>query len=360
MLTIRKLSFLFLLLILTTAGFSQSKLAVAPVPSDPFELVTGATHVPSTPQERTEILELLEHARQNGDLQAAGSAPFSIKVSFNAAGNVHLTGTGNMEETWFGSYSFRWSASLGNFSMTRIAARGRLFDDRPLEFIPMRVHMLRGAIFWPINFDQAHALIRTAAANWKGKDLTCILTSGGMSDPTATPGRRWVEREFCVETRTGLLQILSDAPGIYTLYDYDDALKFHGRMLPRQVSIVEGSKTVLTARLESITDATGFADSFVPSEDMRNTRPGPLLGGAIRFPHVVRVAPGAAIVQPVMVHAIVDHNGKVKEAEVLDDSGAALNQSALDLVKNGTYRIQNPKEVNRQREAFINVQFISE
>jgi hypothetical protein len=265
-----------------------------------------------------------------------------------------------MEETWLGPTSWRWTARLGDFSLDRISTSGRIFDDKLADFIPIRLQMLRGAIFWPINFQQAHTLIRTAAATWKGKELTCVLTSGEMSDATPTPGRRWVEREFCIEKKTGLLQVLSDAPGIYVVYDYTNALKFHGRVLPRQFSITEGGNSVLEAHLESVADAISSPDSLAPSDQMKAHGPGPLLGGTVRFPRVVRVAPGAAIVQPVIVHAIVDRNGKVGDAELVENSGVALGQTALDIVKRSVYPEAERVWPGHQMEAFINVQFVSQ
>ncbi|MGC2694405.1 MAG: hypothetical protein WA738_01295 [Candidatus Angelobacter sp.] len=360
MLAIRRLQLLLLAVVLTTAGFCQNPPEVAPVPSDPLELVTGATQVPGTPQERADVLALLERARQNSDLHAAGSRPFTMRVNFSASGNVLHTGSGEMEETWFGPLSFRWTARLGDYSLDRISTDGRIFDDKVADFIPIRVQMLRSAIFWPINFQQAHTLIRTAAANWKGKELTCILTSGEMSDATPTPGRRWVEREFCIERKTGLLQVLSDAPGVYVVYDYTNALKFNGRVLPRQFSIVEGGNTVLDAHIESATDATSGPNLLTPNEQMKGHGPGPLLGGTMRFPRIVRVAPGAAIVQPVIVHAILDRNGRVGDAELVENSNTALGQSALDLVRRSVYPQRKEVWPGRQMEAFINVQFVSQ
>jgi len=341
-------------------GFCQDQPQVAPLPPDSHELVTGTTQVPGTPEERSAVLSLLERARQNADLHAPGSAAFNLRLNFSAGGSVQQTGTGEMEETWFGPYSFRWTARLGNFSLDRISTGGRIFDDKPADFIPIRLQMLRGAVFWPINFEQAHTLIRTAAVTWKGKELTCVLSSGDMSAATPTPGRRWVEREFCIENKTGLLQILSDAPGIYIIYDYTNALKFHGRVLPRQFSIVEGGNTVLESHLESIADAISGADSLSPSEQMKTHGPGPLLGGTVRFPRFVSVAPGAATVQPVIVHAILDRNGNVGDAELVENSGTQLGQSALDLVKRSTYpRVERTGD-GHQLEAFINVQFVSQ
>src|SRR5262245_19843979 len=102
MLTNRNLRFFFLTVLLNVTGFSQSRPQTAPVPSDSYELVTGATQVPSTPEERSAVLDLLERARQNADLHAPGGAAFSLHVTFNASGNVHATGSGDMEETWLG------------------------------------------------------------------------------------------------------------------------------------------------------------------------------------------------------------------------------------------------------------------
>jgi len=357
MLADRKLYFALLVsILLSTAAVCQKK-ELAPVPSNSLELVTGATSVPATPQERARALDLVERARQNSDLSTPGGPAYTLKVNFSASGDVQFTGSGEMEETWISPYVFRWSARLGDFELTRIAMRSSIFDDKPTEFIPMRVHMLRDALFWPVNFRPADALIRTATARWKGSEVTCVLTSGPMSDPTPTPGRRWTEREFCVDTKTGLLQVLSDAPGIYVLYDYANPHHFHGRVLADKISIVEGGKTVLEANLAAIGDADPNDTSVLtPTPDMRNS--GPILSYAMRFPQTIRVAPGASIIQPVIVHALLGSNGKVLDAELVEDSGAALSQSALDLVKRSSYvRATN---VRLQREAFINVRFVSE
>lgn len=358
MLANRQLYFAFLAsLLLAATGICQKRSEVAPVPSDAFELVTGATRVPDTPQERARALDLVERARQNSDLSTPGGPAYTLKVNFTASGDVQFTGSGEMEETWIAPYVFRWSARLGDFELTRIAIRGSILDDKPTTFIPMRVHMLRDALFWPVNFKPADALIRTASARWKGSEVTCILTSGGMSDATPTPGRRWVEREFCVDTKTGLLQVLSDAPGIYVLYDYANPHHFHGRVLAGKISIVEGGKTVLEANIASIGDADPNDPSVLtPTPEMRNS--GPVLSYAMRFPQTVRVAPGASIIQPVIVHALLGPNGKVLDAELVENSGAALSQSALDLVKRSSYVRANNARL--QREAFINVQFVSE
>lgn len=354
---LRSVLLAFVPALLITSAFSQTALNVPAPPADPLELAMVAKEVPNTPQARSAILELIERAKQNGGLHTAGGPPFSMRVSFSASGEVLYTGTGEMEETWLSQRSSRWSARLADFSMTRIFADGSAFDDRPISMIPLRVQMLRDAIFWPI-WLQDQAKLRTATANWKGKEVTCVLTSGEGVQAVEIVGRRWVEREYCIEPKSGLLQILSDAPGIYVVYDYTGALEFHGRTLPRQISIMEGGKNVLEARLETISDAGSMAaDLLRPSQQM--VTQGPILSNVMRFPQVIKVAPGSAILQPVIVHVVLGEDGKVLDAELVENTGAELSKSALALVKRSTYRPVRER-TQLQREAFINVKFISE
>jgi hypothetical protein len=359
MLTFRSLAVTVLLAATCVLAQQPQSLNTAPVPNDPLELTNGPVQVAETPQARAAAMDLLVKAKANAELHAPGSVAFTVKVSFNAEGPVLYTGAGEMEETWLSQEAARWSVRLGDFSLTRTFFHGTAFDDRAISFIPMRVQMLRDALFWPINVESANPLIRTATANWKGKEVTCILTSGPQAEPTPTPGRRWYEKEFCVEPKSGLLQVWSDAPGVFVLYDYSGASAFHGHTMPRQITIMEGGSQVLEARLESLTEASGIsADSFKPTQ--QTVTHGPILTATTRFPQMVRVAPGAGTIQPVIVHAIMDEEGKVLDAELVENTGAALSKSALDIVKRGSYLPARDRRAPLQREAFINVRFVSQ
>jgi hypothetical protein len=332
-------------------------LHVAAPPSDPLELATVALEVPNTPQARDQLLDLLQHARQNADIRTAGAPPFTMHVSFLASGDVLYTGSGETEDTWVSWQSSRWTARLGDFSLTRIWKKGVAFDDKPIALIPLRLQMLRDALFWPIHATPG-ARLRMAEAEWKGKQVTCVLAAGDGIQAQEIKGRRWVEREYCIETRTGLLQILSDAPGIYTVFDYTGALPFHGHTVPRQITIFEGGKNVLEAHVDSLSDlGTPAAGLLDPNPQM--VREGPVLSNVLRLPQVIPVAPGASAMQPVIVHALVAEDGKVLDAELVDPSGTELQKTALDLVKHSTYRAARPGS-QLQREAFINVKFVSQ
>jgi hypothetical protein len=192
--SIRALLAVLFALLLSCAALSQNQIKdqpkLAPLPYDPFELATGPTVIPDTPQKRDAMLGLLEHARQNNGMHAPGSPAFAMKVSFNSTGASRYTGFGEMEETWMSPGTFRWSARLGDYSQLRIYSDGAAYDDKPRGPIPLRIQMVRQSVFWPVTGRFAPALIRMATANWQGAEVACMLISGSDNDATATPGRR--------------------------------------------------------------------------------------------------------------------------------------------------------------------------
>src|SRR5262249_39084528 len=152
---------------------------LAPVPADTQEPVTGSIQVPTTPAERAAALSLLERARQNSDMHLAGTPPFRLDMTFFASGNVSYVGSGMLSETWLSGQRWRWTANLAGYSQTR-NGRGQMgLDEQPVPAVPLRLHMLREAVFWPVSFAPG-ARLRTAAAQRNGKSLTCLLLNGQM------------------------------------------------------------------------------------------------------------------------------------------------------------------------------------
>jgi len=357
--SIRALQVASILVCLSSFSFSQDAPKVAPLPNDPLELATGPAVVPDTPEKRVAVLDLLERARQNSAMHAPGMAPFDIKVSFNSIGkDSHSTGYGEVEETWLNGQTWRWSARLGDYSQLRIFYQGNAYDEKPRGNIPLRIQMVRNAVFWPVVGNFASSLLRMATAKWEGTDLACILISRGGNDATETPGRRWEENEYCIDPKAGVLRIYSEAPGIYCVYDYDGGISFHGRVLPRRSTIVEGGTTVLQITLDSLEDPNRDPNQFIPTKKMISHGPGAIMVGPLRFPEIVRAPVGYnGMIQPVIVHAILDQKGKVLDAEVVQSSDPALATTALDVVWHSSYLPAPERNRPLQREAFINVKF---
>jgi hypothetical protein len=330
-------------LLLSPAVFGQ----MSPAPDNPNELVTQNAKIVSKAKERSAALELLDRARQASNPRASGD-PFILKTRFAVNGPSQSDGT--MEETWLNS-AWRWTAEIGGASYERVGAGDQVYGVSTNEPIPMRLQMVRSAIFSPIAPRLGAAAIRSANVNFHGREITCLLASG-MTGINPAP-RFWVETEYCIDPNTGLLQMWSEAPGIYVTYDYDSALEFHGRTLPREITVIEGYDTVLQIHVDSIEDARDVDPATLsPTQEMS---PSFTLSGPYRFP--MRVDPqggtSSSLIRPVIVHATLDsQEGNVMDAEVVESSDAQLNDQALDLVWNSGF-----PATGIQREVFINVQF---
>ena len=353
--------FIAVLILNSCAGLvtAQTK-QVAPVPGDPLELATGPTTIADTPEKRSAILNLLERARQNNNLHVAGMNPFYLKASFNSSASAGNSGPGVLEESWLSGATWRWSEHLGSYSQLRIFHKGVAYDSNPGTYQPLRLQMVRQAIFWPVAGNFANAVIRVAESSWNGKAVTCALIAGPRANASQEIGRQWIEEEFCIDPATGFLQTYSIAPGTYNVYDYSNPFEFHGHSIARRITIVQNSVPVATVELNEMKDLNATDDSlFTPGADMKG--PGIMLGPPMRFPQVAKkILPAAdtGVVQPIIIHAALDVSGRVLEAEALQTSDSALSEAALNLVKNTKYGPTRNRELV-QRDVFINVQFVA-
>jgi len=355
-------TFFIAILILNTfiAGFvnAQTVKQFAPIPGDSLELATGPATIADTPEKRSAILNLLERARQNNNLHINGMSPFELKATYNSGGPGGNSDPGDLEESWLSGATWRWTEHLGTYTQVRIFHKGIAYDAHPASYQPLRLQMIRQAIFWPVSGNFTNEVIRVAESNWNGKPVTCALIAGPRASVSQATGRQWSEEEFCVDPVTGFLQTYSIAPGIYDVYDYSNALQFHGHSIARRITIVENSVAVATIELMIKDLNTSDASYFTPTADMKG--PGIMIGPPLRFPQIAKnnlaAATSTGVVQPIIIHAALDVSGKVLEAEALQSSDSALSEAALQLVKNTNYgRARSGALV--QRDVFINVQF---
>lgn len=330
------------------ASFAQTN----PPPADPHELVTRDPRILSKPADRTAAFDLLSRARKNFELHDA-RVPYALKVAFESNGAALSEGSGTMEELFDGNSHFRWTADLQQAHIIRIGADDRVYGDA--EPVPLRIQMVRSILLRPVVHDVAQFEIRAADLQYNGRSVTCLLLSHSLP-PNPAP-RSWVEREDCIDPATGLLQMWSEAPGIYAIYDYSGAADFHGHLLPRQISVFEEGRLAATIRVESLEDASDLDPSlFKPTPQMAEAGEAFTLTAAGRW-GPLRVdpsdAPASRFFQPVIVHAILDaQDGSVLDAETLQNSNDDLGRAALDLVRNTAF---DPSGF--QQELFINVQF---
>jgi hypothetical protein len=338
----------------------QRNFQIAPVPADPLEPVTGDTRIPGSPQERAALLALMEKAMENHNLHLRGGAPYHLQASFTAApSTLNPGGAGVLEESWVSGQNWRWSGNVGGYSNVQMSSNGVVYGTNT---VPMPIHfkILRHAVFAPLVTLPRQRTLRSATASIQGVQATCILLSAGWNEQTPAPGRQWYEAEYCINPASGAVQIWSPAPGIYVVYNYANAIAFHGRTLPGGIMVSESGATVIDAQVTSMTDANpGDLSLYTPTAQMAAQGPAIVANLIERFPLIFGesdIAP-EAVVQPTIVHATIDQNGKVLEAEALQSS--AMSARALAAVINTKFG-QRPQPAGASpllSEVFINVQF---
>ncbi len=302
----------------------------------------------------------MNRALEHYSLHARGTPAHVLQMSFTAAAlTLNAGGNGQLRETWLSGENWRWDGTLGGYTLLRISSNAAVYDQNPNSMIPLRLKMLANAVFAPIQGAPRRETIRTATVEWKGAQITCILTSAEGNAQTAENGRQWYETEYCIDPASGLLDIYSIAPGIYTVYDYTNALKFHDRVLPGKITITENAQTVVDAQLTSLADTDSAASQslLTPTAQMVSQGAATALALPGRFPIRVPMAGAGTVIQPVIVHAVIQSDGKVLESEALQTS--SVSTTALNLVNGMKFPAPKPASgaSPMEREAFINVQF---
>ena len=319
------------------------------VPPDPHELAIGSIQPAITPFDRANALGLLERAEQNGKMHIRTMPPYKLTVSFIAAGNVQHTGLGEVTESWANGGNWRWTANLGGYSIVRVGSRGMIADAQRVSTIPMRIQMMRSAIFWAEYAPTPNAMLRTVQAQWNSRPVTCVLTSNMA--PVASSERLWEEQERCIDNATGLLQVHSVAPGMSTIYGYSKNQQFHGRAVPDQITIYINGALAIDAQV-SLTDLGNVDPSlFTITPEMAASGPPITLMTNVRFAQNVGDVSGTA--RPVIVHVTIDGMGNPIDPELCAASDPALGQQALDIIKKTSF---SPTGAS-QRDAYINVRF---
>ena len=315
---------------MSLAAFGQP---TAPIPDDPLEVVTGQIQPATTTAQRSAALQLLNRARSSYELRNANSG-YTLDITFkvDSGGQTQYDGTWQMQDVYDPKQGMRWSARLNDqFSRVQISANGKLYAESTTNYIPLRLHEARAALLDPIPAGQSasHDAIRTSMAMFRGVELTCVLlsTPANAVAAAAAPARRWDESEECIDARTGLLRIHSQAPGRYFVYDYSNAPQFARCTLARSVTITEGGKTVSEILVQRLTPAPAADPNlFAVSDDMKARGRAASMAGAMKYSQVSGSGP---VAHTVCVFGLVTASGELIDAHSLQpwdpNSAAAVN-----------------------------------
>lgn len=348
-------------------AFGQNAPRIAPVPPDPLELATGQIEAANAPASREAALQLLARARGNFALRSTRQA-YDLKVSFtvDSGGQTNYDGAWEMEDLFAPRQGHRWTATAASgYTTTAVAAAGKVYEDGTSSAIPLRLLEARGVLFDPLQ-SPAYAdrgNIRTSTAAFHGTTVTCLLLSRTRNIATLAPGRDWAETEDCIDPQSGLLQVHSEVPGRYAVYDYANAPQFGGLILPRSVIITEAGRIVSKISVVSL-GGMSAADPglFVPTDAMKAKGPAVEMTSATKISRVHGQDPltSAGTLHPVCVFGMVTPSGHLVEAHALQASDPN-SQAAVEDARNIDFSPLTPAGTPpRQHFVFVIEKFVSQ
>ena len=133
----------------------------------------------------------------------------------------------------------------------------------------------------------------------------------------------WEETEECIDPQSGLLQVHSEVPGRYAVYDYTNAPQLAGHILPRSVTITEAGRIVSKISVESLSGLTAADPNlFVPTDAMKAKGRAVAMTSATKISRIQGQGPftSAVTIRPVCVFGMVTPSGQLVEAHSLQPS----------------------------------------
>jgi len=346
----------------------QNTLMIAPVPADPLELVTGQVQAARTPASRAEALQLLARARSSYQLRNAQQA-WDLKVRFtvDSHGETNYDGAWQMEDRYVPGQGLHWTAKSAGYAITGIFAPKAIYSEPTTAAIPLRLQEARSMLYNPLpSVDYAGSgSIRTFVASFHGSSVTCLLLAHSRNVQNPAVGRGWEENEECIDTQSGLLQIHSEAPGHYVVYDYSNAARLGDHLVPRSITVTEGGRAVSKIQVESLEGQASFeASLFVPTERMKAAQ-APVMTSMKKITRIVTgnqgegPATSAMTERTVCVFGMVNSAGQLVEAHSLQPSDSN-SQAALKDARAIDFSAMTPAGAPPQQHfVFVIEKFIS-
>jgi hypothetical protein len=308
-------------------AFCQSAPRTAPVPRDPLELLTEQVEVVGTPANREAVLPLLARARNSYILRNAREAwDLKVRLMVDSGGETNYDGIWEMEDRFAPGQGLRWTAnSDSGYSIDGIFATEAIYGEGTASVIPLRLQEARAMLFNPLPSiaNARSGSIRTFAVSFHGLPVTCFLLARSRNSAKPLGGRGWDESEECIDSQSGLLELHSEVPGRYAVYDYTNCPTLGGHVLPRTVTVSEAGRIVSKISVESLQSVTEFDPTlFVPTERMKAAGPATAMTSAMKISRVQGHGPftSAMTIRPVCVFGLVTSAGQLVEAHSLQPS----------------------------------------
>jgi hypothetical protein len=269
-------------------------------------------------------------------VQSGGAYDLKATFTVNSGGQTNYDGTWELENRYAPKMGTRLTATAAaGYSTSMIYSHGRTYAEGTASAMPLRLHEARGLLLDPLPSQEYanRGSIRTAAATFHGAAVTCLLLARVKNPANPAVGRGWEESEDCIDPQSGLLQMHSEAPGRYAVYDYTNTVQFNGKVLPRSVTVTEAGRTVSQISVVSLNPSPASEPNlFTPNASMKAGIPGVAIAGTMKISRLHGQEPytSAMTVDTVCVFGVLTAGGQLVEAHSLQPSDPNSDAAVAD------------------------------
>jgi TonB family protein len=265
-----------------------------------------------------------------------GGVPFHIQGHFTGYGTVESSGPGTYELTWISPRKWRSEITLGPFKQILVQKGDKTYRLTPDTYEPLAAREINSKLFPSFpkknisGFNLQHVKL-------KGHEIVRIGTGEMKGDTISLPEHAWYFSgttdhllfttdgdELTTYTRNGALS------GLFAELDFNITQR-HQKFLDFQTDKLSSDPEVDEA-IFAPTATAEIVPVILPSSDVVRAR-------IISRQDVVYppFAQASAIYGLVLIEAVIDKSGAVREPRILESPNPLLSDSALTAVKKWTY-----------------------
>jgi TonB family protein len=287
-----------------------------------------------------EAVALMERARQNEDLRAAGGAAFVLQASISFKGR-RGTYTGKYQLIWESERRWREELVLPGFERLRIGTEEGYQQVRNADFQTKPIFDLDRAM-------QITQLLHTGDREKIGKIHERKINGSKLSCVEVKNEKGNFERELCFEGTAGnlvhaeLREDSSSSSPERRSVDYSGFQEWAEKHFPMEIRVQTGNENTISVSVSSLTAPHEFdeallvpsvhGDSWGDCAGLRSLK----LDNRVppQYPSSARRAykQGA-----VTIYTAVEADGSLSHAKIIESAGSELDEAALSAVKQWRY-----------------------
>jgi TonB family protein len=291
--------------------------------------------------------------QQGGEvpLNRTRASPYRLEASFTFARPDSEAIRGSYKLTWISAERWRREISVSNFQELAVGGKNKKWIQRSLAVQPLLVHRLNSAVEFlqSLGLDEGDKVTKVSEQKRNGSTLQCVASKSSLG----------LERTFCFDPGTGALASVHNGAW---LFEYSEAQKHGARLVPTRIRVSEDGRLRVQVEVEHIGDPNPADDGLFAAPahaqewaDCEKPLTGKLVQRvAPEYPDRARQSHQEGTV---VLYDVISTDGRLESIKIIQTAGAALDQAAMDAVKQWKYAPTTCAGVPIRVEGEIQVNF---